>query len=981
MGDKQGSIIPFDFDCRSVGLDKRTLSPIPPEGFMSELVGVEGQLQGGLRPHPGFKMVRNLGLVAPTNASSTAASITNYTWTAGTTKQLTKGSGSRTGTWAAGALIELTDPSATMNRGIYYVQSIASSGDTIQLVRQVNDDPLTGNISNGVNGTRVTFAEFSSVTEFYDLRPFSLQIKGQVAVHGFVCRAKGIIAGATRYQTWIEWYDTLAATWKSTVLEQSTSSTAYGSLDPTSSKLDVVVWGRLMFVFREGWEPILVYATASTSAITMTIDYDTGPGEAPTLNRQGDSGRLGFESVSTLHEIRPNHYGSTSSADYFKTYASPNTLGTSGSAPSADGGGAWYTSAPSKYADMATWDRDARDVTETDKGLLAGNYAFAIQFRNENTGRISALSNVAAQPKARFGTDTHNYFALEIVYDSNKWTHCRIYRSVNSDNAGGTFSNSILIQEAEIRLSEYEPDRTDTATMYSPNTTGTTYGGTPSVLATPLRKAIYWIVQSDQQLVFSPVYNNDAYFDADMPTAGAAIVYDNTLLCSRSRDEPKGLNGIGEIRWSSLTERSLELFPPENRTIPRKGVDTPFAYVEVGDRVLGFSANRMYVIYKASAFMVVRDIHAGYGAVNPRAMCVVGNEVFVITSSGLMSIDVSTSMDGIRALDRVFTVDWKNQRSELGICFDSQTKCVICLRPPADGDYEDHGEAYLLWQTTSMVTQLKHTRFVRCANGVEPGTSDSSERAFLVTDEGALYKPDETRSKTAINTMLEASTATYTDLNLSLADVGVNPPSYSSNALTFKVSGTPTLNSSMVNCVLAFTSGTLAHRAFKVTAIDNTAKTITIAVPSNLASSLATGDDVCINPMLVWVQGGPIGLQDENGQSYGLTNLFRRRRIRTIGVHLLDPANTSSNPNAKFWGTVVRVGTASPLVRSAPTALDGSEYTSVVEGPSTNHASIQRAGALLCPGVQFWVAGLDFQLLGFRALGGVESSEREGFAT
>jgi hypothetical protein len=219
-----------------------------------------------------------------------------------------------------------------MNRGIYYVQSIVDSGDTIQLVRQVNDDPLTGNISNGVNGTRVTFAEFSSVTEFYDLRPFSLQIKGQVAVHGFVCRAKGIIAGATRYQTWIEWYDTLTGTWKSTVLEQSTSSTAYGSLDPTSSKLDVVVWGRLMFVFREGWEPILVYATASTSAITMTIDYDTGPGEAPTLNRQGDSGRLGFESVSTLHEIRPNHYGSTSSSNYFKTYASPNTLGTSGPA-------------------------------------------------------------------------------------------------------------------------------------------------------------------------------------------------------------------------------------------------------------------------------------------------------------------------------------------------------------------------------------------------------------------------------------------------------------------------------------------------------------------------------------------------------------------------------------------------------------------------------------------------------------------------
>ena len=59
---------------------------------------------------------------------------------------------------------------------------------------------------------------------------------------------------------------------------------------------------------------------------------------------------------------------------------------------------------------------------------------------------------------------------------------------------------------------------------------------------------------------------------------------------------------------------------------------------------------------------------------------------------------------------------------------------------------------------------------------------------------------------------------------------------------------------------------------------------------------------------------------------------------------------------------------------------DGSEYTSVVDGPSTNYAKIQRMGALMSPGVEFYCSGLDFVLLGFRTVGSVDASEREAFS-
>lgn len=981
----------WDFDCRAVSLDKRNNPAATQPGFASQLYGWEGNLQGGLRIHPGFKLIRQLGTLTPTNVDTTAGAFTGFGYAGGqlSVTVIHDPSGSETGSIVAGDLIEIV-AGTSVNKGLYQVAArTGTGGEDIRLRRLISDDVFILNDAS-INGNRMLKRAMTSVSEFYDLRHFSIQIRGQTPVHGVVCRAKGTTAAGTRYTTWVEWYDVIAASWKSLVLEQSTTTTAYGSLDP-NTKLDVVAWGRLLYVFREGWEPILVTATAGTSSITLSVNYDTGPGEAPTMIRNGDSSSLGNWNQSVFHDINKDPYDADETAGASNNFASqaiPSVLGNGSYGPgqSADGTGAWYTSPPPKYASMAEWDSAVKNVSSDGVGILKGNYTFAYQLKDSVTGRVSAISSFVGQPLLRFGTYSHAYWAMEIIYDSTKWDYCRIYRSVNSDAAGGTFINSLVFLEDEIKLADYTPQKSDgtgwttkkdsvynsDCSTSSPNPTT----WTAADLGSPNKRAIYWGVLDDRELVFQPLYNNDAYFDNEMPTAGAAIVYDNTLICSRSRDGSTATTGIGEIRWSSLTEKSLELFPAENRFVPKVGFDNPYTYLQLGDRVIGFSANRQYMIYKASAYIAVREMHEGYGISNPRAACVVGNEIYAVTPKGMVVVDVTGQLEGVRAFDYVFNYEWASDLANVHMCFDSKTGCVFAMRPPRTGSYTDHGEMCLVWQTTSMASQLLHTRMVRCTQGVEPGSSDDASRALFVTNTGRLFRVDDARAKTVTNSMLDTGSATRTDCNLTLT----TGTSYSTNVLSLHVPNTVTLTDDMVGCALAFTSGALDGNAYEILSINNSTHILTIGVPSNLTSSAPAGTTVCINPMVARVVQGPVGLQAEDGTSFGMNNMFRRRRVTAIGVHAIQTAGTSTNVNAKIRGVCYRADGTSALTRLPPTKNDGSEYTSWKDGPATNYAKVQRAGALICPGVEIYSAGLDGVVIGFRSVGSVESSEREAFS-
>ena len=913
----------WDCDCRAISLDKRNNISASRPGYAAILDGWDGRLQGGLRPFPGLKKIKQLGYGSDTTYPSPGTirtdpgSGTDYaTWTA-STKVLAMGAGSNSGTLTAGMLIEITGNSGgtgNVNTGIYYVSGVSSNDLT--LVRGINDDATDATL---VDWTRVVFAQASAVQELYDLRHFSIQIKGTVPVHGFVCRGKVTAGGSTRYQTWVEWYDTLAAAWKVTILEQSTSSTAYGQMLSTT-KLDVVAWGRLLYVFREGWEPILVTATAATAAVTMTVTYDTGPGSQPTFKRQGDSQHLCNYSESYLHEFSSSTgaLGGTTYAAYYLNRCLPINLGTGTAGTgtgSADFTGRWFTTSfvppalvsggKTVIADQfAYWDELAYNVTNTAVGLKRGNYGFAYQLYDATTGRKSALSQIVTQPFERFGTDTHSWFVWDLVYDPTKWTHAILYRSVNSDSAGGTMVNSLLFAEANIRLSDYKPDESGKSTIYNTNASAPT-AWTDGTLPNGQVRSLFWNILEDKELVFQTMYNNDAYFDVDMPSAGAAGVYENTLICSRSRDGLTGLNGVGEIRYSALTERSLELFPPDSRYVPKVGTDSPWQYLQLGDRMFGLGPNRQYMIYKSGSYMTIREMHEGFGTSNPRAACVVGNLVYAVTSKGLVSVDVSGALEGVRALDYIFLEEWKNDLGTVQIAFDAKVACLFIVRPPRTGSYTDQGEMACLWQTTSMVTQVQLSRMTKVTQGAEPGSTDDSSRALFANKTGVLYRMDDARAKTASPTILDTGSSAV-DLNLKVT-IAVSP-TYSSPGLTFKVTrndGTaPTLASDMVGSPLAFTSGTLDGQAYEITAINNGASTITIATGSDLTASLATGNGVAISPVLCRAVAPPVGLQAEDGTSFGPQNLFRRRVVNSIGAHMVTTATTNTAPNAKFRGVV-----------------------------------------------------------------------------
>ena len=176
----------------SVTLDNRVHPSAVRPGFLTALAGIDGRVQGGLRPYPGFKTVRRLGV-----------SLDN----------------------AAGA----------------------------PLISSYNIDALL------------------------DLFSVTLHAGSSDVLGGFVARITD--AGTSRVV--FEWFSE-DSTWRAVELEVD-DATGSPPIDVTVGQMDVAFIGRLLYVFRKGRPPILVYfkrADANSPWLPVIVT-DTGPGVRP----------------------------------------------------------------------------------------------------------------------------------------------------------------------------------------------------------------------------------------------------------------------------------------------------------------------------------------------------------------------------------------------------------------------------------------------------------------------------------------------------------------------------------------------------------------------------------------------------------------------------------------------------------------------------------------------------------------------------
>jgi hypothetical protein len=229
-----------------------------------------------------------------------------------------------------------------------------------------------------------------TITNMLNFFPVSFHVGAAEIWHGFIYRAT--ISGVTKI--YLEYYD--GTSW----LEQEIVAN-----DTSTGQMDVAVFGRLMYVFREGLEPILVYIDTDTDN-TPTVVTDTGPGTAP-----------GYPDDDLFVEGRIGHALS-------ETDSSQST--------GQDGTGTLLEPSP---------------------------YSLCYQLRNTVTGRVSPLSMVDAVEEREFPTDTEDVREpqyLKLVIDDidtdgllTKYDEIHIYRSIRVSFAGGLFAGaSIYFRDA-----------------------------------------------------------------------------------------------------------------------------------------------------------------------------------------------------------------------------------------------------------------------------------------------------------------------------------------------------------------------------------------------------------------------------------------------------------------------------------------------------------------------------------------------------
>lgn len=779
--------------------------------------------------------------------------------------------------------------------------------------------------------------------------------------------------------------------------------------DPVNGKqMSVSVFGRFIYVFIENESPVVFYTDRDTYAPVVLAN--PGPGLQPTLLSPEHSIALGGM-VSTGGKAGA---GQVRLIDYL-----PGETGlfnvTSGSGSSGSGSGSGY-----QETDYPGDDEDARQ-------LVSGDYAFAYVLFSSETGRRSALSEIAQARTADWTdaeaglTGTPLYAVMEICYDSSKFDQAYIYRSVRVQSAGGTYVASIIHLEKIITLADYQSVNNPLIGSY--------------------RQAMYWFVLEDKQLVFQDPFMDRATFDQYMPEGGSSCMYEGTLLvsaitssASSSSEENRpddALTGLGELRYSSLSDQSPELFPPGNRYVPNVPSNQIVALKAVGPNAIGFSRDRQYHIRKEGTYIKVQEMHEGFGTLNYRCVDTVGSLVYFATSKGIKAVDTQGALDDVRAINDLIIKDWRDDWDSISVAFDAGLSAFFVLNAAA-------GEAAVFWFTTAKVTEVHDLPFDLVCRGPWPSNfeyvegqlaSDEGagndtyknplvERAFFVqnptrqgrTDDDhggiwALYQVDQNREN------VQGTGSHQNDQRQTLMPFQGNSvfsvsEDYADGFCFVKITATvpmaePTLCNGCYLYVLKASDpdvvGTKA-RITKVTASGLNHLINLVVEDGNNINGLREGDIIGISPVYFRWVGSPLGTQDQNEQGQAAVpqgvDFFRVKHASSVGAAFASvegTALTDVDTSCRHRALLYRGNESTPSYVAQTVDLNNAAVRSVNEDDTLYFASFGAEGALqgkygvegaiITPGIEVFVPDLSYELVQVLVTGKMQATLRLGRPT
>lgn len=654
---------------------------------------------------------------------------------------------------------------------------------------------------------------------------------------------------------------------------------------------------------------------------------------------------------------------------------------------------------------------------ETARMLAPGDYTFAVQLRNSQTGRRSALSEVAQVTQSEFPKapdpplesgeeggvkiiihqpQSSRFAALEMVYDSAKFDQAYVYRSVRTQSAGGTFIAGIQMLDNIIDLAEYHTNLNGAGGDFDPGVTS-------------FRHIYYYYQKEDKVLTYQPVYLESPKYDEQMPHGGVAGVYENALLVSRVKgavastvDENRNDDvkvSIGELRWSSLVDVSPELFPPGNRYVPRVPSNVVERFLQVGNSMLGFSLDRMYHVHREGLYIKVQEIHEGFGIANRRATDAAGSLGYLVTTKGLKAITADGQLDDVSGLDYLLQYQWRTLLGGVSMAFDPQASVLFVYNSLEE-------RAVSLWFNTGMVTEVEDLPFLEVRGGAWP--SDPSDPASTLTKRALwvqnISADDPTEVVTGMKPRVyildyERRKMEGGDPRLTTLDFGgisrgtvyqVSPGTNQISFLEAMTGATADLNGAYVYLMEAASQANIGLKAKIKTVIAGVLTLVDGAETDTFLAAAQPGDRMAVSPVPVRWVGHPVSSGVEG-------DFFTIRQVDGVGASFTDvsgPPSTDGTKDAKYRGLVYRGSEVAALGKAFPLTSEGVLAASIRNGEPLYYAGFGadtstlllggryglQANALT-PGVEVVCPDLDFRLVQAIAAGKIQGSAlslREG---
>jgi hypothetical protein len=772
------------------------------------------------------------------------------------------------------------------------------------------------------------------------------------------------------------------------------------------SSMDVVSMGQFVGVFVRGKKPLFAYIDTGDPDLNIPKKLkivEGGPGSQPTLLTPDD----------------PGHASSTIDA------RDPGSISVS-----SGEGKIVLTNASTHEVDRTDDSTDnplflnVLPDREYQK-LEPGNYSFAYYLHDSKSGRRTALSEVKGVREEDFTSSAAKYAKLFFRADTNKYDQIYIFRSVRTQEVGGIYAASILHLDNIYELS-----------------------GTDSLLesndidhaSVNMKSFVCLYELPDMALAMQDIYLDKVIYDAEVPQGKSAVPFEGALLVA----DPKGgtqvlsnqedrIRNVGELRWSSLTERSPELFPINNKYTPDIYQNRIEKLVRVGEFAVGFSKDRIYHIRRNGLFLQIEDMHAGFGLAGQDAAATAGPLAYFVTTKGLKAVANNGQLDDVEFLDNLLMEDWKSNLESLQMEFDPYASCMFILNPATE-------EVACLWFNVGRVSEFHDMPFDKVKKGVWPRTwsvkdpvptADTSmvERAFFLqnhpsttaTDIPANWKPrvyllDVDRSKNAGTnpTQVANNSATIRTLDfagdthfkcLSLAGTSPSgqtiinldasrgsplPPDYldagtngvdlvGAYAYVLESPGAPESVGSKIKIYYATSPGTSLKKLY-VRSSDLVSKL-------SASTTAIAGTILGLSPMYVhWVGATLPMVRVQDGKTITSYDMFNNKQISSIGCHFTDVSGGVTGYKF-FRGEAWNSTATSASVQAIPSDFAGVQIgDSVQNGESNHYAAFKGTDAnvggkfgiqdsVLNPGIEIFAPDLDFKLMAVICRGRATSTD------